>query len=119
MLGINKDKAKEFQNAEAAGHIKTMPASKANIVETKEEDFKVIDNPTDFQYAVGNAQMSGRTYLEVSDELFNYLVKNNNTQYLTYGNPGIKIFKEGTMEKILAFESLSPDEQAKKLRGQV
>ena len=113
MLG---KKDKDYRDAEAAGHIKSMPVTGGNIVESSDDDFKVIDNPTDFHTAIGHAQMAGRDYLEVSGDLFNYLVKNHKTPYLTYGNPGVKVFKEGTRQKIMEFEKLNPDEQQRRLR---
>jgi hypothetical protein len=113
MLGLGKNKEKEMINAEANGQIKSMPVSKANIVEVEEVDVKVVDNPHDFNMAIGHAQMAGRDYLEVSEELFNYLVKNNQTDYLTYGSPGVKVYRAGTKEKIERLEKLSPDEQIK------
>lgn len=109
MLGKGT-KDKDFANAEAAGHLKSMPMSKANMVETSAYEEKVVDNPEDFRIAIGHAQMAGKDFVEVSEELFNYLVKNNPTEYITYGSPGVKVFKEGTRAKIESLERLSPEE---------
>jgi hypothetical protein len=115
MLGINKGK-NDLMDAEAMGQLKTMPSTKGQIIE-KDLSKEVIDNPQDFQAAIGHAQMAGQDYVEVSDRMFSYLVKNSATEYLTYGNPGVKVFKEGTRDKIVEFESLNPDEQVRRKLG--
>jgi hypothetical protein len=112
MLGKG-NKEKDFSLAEAAGHLKTMPVSKGNVVEDVIVDDVVVDNPEDFRMAIGRAQMAGRESIEVSEELFNYLVKNNQTEYLTYGSPGVKVYRAGTRDKIEKFEALNPDEQSR------
>lgn len=58
----------------------------------------VIDNPEDFRVKVGQAQMEGVKFLTVTEKLFNYYCKSAD-DYFTYGEPGIKVYKEGTREK--------------------
>lgn len=110
MLGKNKDK---FSALEVAGQIKSMPMTMGDAIDSDVDDGKVIDNPEDFRAAIHHAQLSGKDAVEVSEELFFYLVKNNQTEYLTYGSPGVKVFKEGTKDKILQLEKLPPEEANK------
>jgi hypothetical protein len=112
MINLKGTKEKDMAVAESLGHIKTMPVAKTNILAEEFND-KVVDNPEDFRVAIGHAQLSGKDYIEVSEPLFNYLVKNNQTEYLTYGSPGVKVFKEGTKDKILNMENLPPEENAR------
>lgn len=67
---------------------------------------KACENPEEFARAVAFAQADGDGEIEVSQKLFDFLVKNNKTKYLTYGNPGVKVFVEGTKEKIKKDESM-------------
>lgn len=108
-------KNKDLGDAEAVGNLKTMPPKQDPIVEKNYEGV-VVDNPEDFRMAVGHAQMAHAEYIEVSARMFEYLVKNNKTEYITYGSPGIKVYKEGTREKIEAWERLSPEQQMIQMR---
>lgn len=86
---------KTLKDGEASGKIRTMPEAK--IQETFEiEKPKVISTPDDFRIALGNAQLDGEDYIEVDEKLFKYLLKNNKSKYLTYGDPGIKVYLAGT-----------------------
>lgn len=98
-----------LKDAEAIGQIKSLPevAVQPAVVEEASE---VLDTPHDFQMAIGNAQMDGKEFVEVSEKLFKYLVKNNKTNYLTYGDPGVKVFKVGTREEIENEESMTAEQ---------
>lgn len=102
-------KQESFKDAEANGHIKTLPEITETVVESKIPE-NITDNAEDFRLAIGRAQMDGLDYVEVSERLFNYLVKNQKTNYLTYGSPGIKVFKTGTRDQILREEKLNAEE---------
>lgn len=109
-----KDQKTLFKDAEAMGNIKTGPVIPEPEAPMAHQT-KVIDNPTDFQYAVGKAQMAmqegdGEDYVEVSKELFEYLVKNQKTPYITYGDPGVKVYLEGTREACEERDRLSADD---------
>ena len=99
-----------FKESESRGHIKSLKAKKEDPVEVTPTSELAIDNPEDFRMAIGNAQMEGLDYIEVTEKLFSYLVKNNKTNYLTYGEPGIKVFKVGTREEIQRLENMSAEE---------
>jgi len=88
----------EFGIAESLGEIVTMPEINEAVVETKEPP-TVIDNPEEFRMAIGQAQMAGEEYIEVGEKLFKYLLKNSKSKYLTYGDPGVKVYLQGTREK--------------------
>ncbi len=80
-------------------------------VETQDNDLtkKILDNPEEFRVAVGQAQMDGIQHLEVTEKLFAYLTRNSDTKYLTYGDPGLKIYKAGTKDAIEKVESMNAE----------
>ncbi len=89
----------------------------------KEEDgdVPIIANYQDFQAAVSKAQMQGEDgdrYVEVTDVFFKLLTKGKNTPYISYGNPTVKVFREGTVDEIEKSESRSADEVAGLVRSQ-
>lgn len=100
----------DLKSAESLGQIKTSP--KADVTETDAVVSEVIDNPEEFRMAIGNCQLEGRNWVEVSERLFNYLIKNQKTAYITYGDPGIKVFKTGTRAGIAKEERMSAEEYA-------
>lgn len=109
-----KDQRSMFKDAEAAGQLKTGPVVPEPTA-PMEHQAKIIDNPSDFQYAVGKAQMAmqegdGGDYVEVSKELFEYLVKNQKTPYITYGDPGVKVYLAGTREACEERDKLSAED---------
>lgn len=109
-----KDQKTLFKDAEAVGQLKSQPVVPEPDA-PKAHEAKIIDNPTDFQYAVGKAQMAmqegdGEDFVEVSKELFEYLVKNQKTRYITYGSPGVKVYLAGTREECEITDSLSAEE---------
>jgi hypothetical protein len=77
-----------------------------------------IDNHDDFNAAVleAQAQISEDPYpfVEVSDRFFKALSKGRELKSLTYGNPGIRVFKAGTIDSVLAEERL-PAEKFREL----
>lgn len=75
----------------------------------------VLDDLEKFRTAVGQAQMTGHDYLEVSERLFKYLVKDANSKFLTYGQPGIKVYKAGTREQLERDQHMSSDDYYKRL----
>lgn len=58
-----------------------------------------IDDLDSFRIAIGHAQMDQQEYIEVGPRLFKYLTKNTKTEYVTYGDPGIKVYLKGTREE--------------------
>lgn len=102
----------EFGIAESLGDIVTMPEINEEIVNPDAEKSEVIDNPQDFRMAIGRAAMEGEEYIEVSEKLFKYLLKNSKSPYLTYGDPGIKVYLAGTREEIEREERMSAEQYA-------
>lgn len=49
-------------------------------------------------------------YLEVTDMFFKALTKGQKTSYLTYGKPGIKIYRSGTKAECDAEDNMSADD---------
>ena len=70
---------------------------------------KVLANLEEFRIAVSQAQLDGIECLTVNEKLFSYLAKNSNGSYITYGSPGVKVYKEGSKEETDKFESLSAE----------
>lgn len=104
------EKVKTFREAEAVGQVKSLPEVKEEAkAEVFEQSHAVIDTPDKFQEAIGNAQLDGLEYIEVEEKLFKHLVRNSPTEYLTYGKPGVKVFKRGTREAILKKDNLSAE----------
>lgn len=54
--------------------------------------------------------MEGIGELTVSEKLFAYLCKDKNSRSLTYGDPGIRVFIDGTQEKLLIEEGQTAEE---------
>lgn len=111
----------EFKEAEALGHIKTMPEYHE---EKKPEAPKetVINDPEEFRMAVANAQMEGVDHVIVTERVLNYLLRGNKGMSLTYGNPGVRVYLEGTKADTDRMEKLTAEayheEYIKKMRGQ-
>lgn len=104
------EKVKTFKEAEALGQVKSLP----EVKEPKEEvafaqSHDIIDTPDKFEQAIGNAQLDGLEYIEVEERLFKHLVRNSPTEYLTYGKPGVKVFKRGTRDAIMKKDNLSAE----------
>lgn len=112
----------EFGIAESLGQIKTMPEIDETVVAPKEEQ-KIIDSPEEFRLAIGQAQMEGEDSLEVGERLFKYLLKNSKSPYLTYGDPGIKVYLAGTREKYEREDAMNAEAfmelKAKQERGEL
>lgn len=98
----------EFGIAESLGQIQTMPEIEEKVLGIKEQS-TVIESPEDFRIAVGQAQMEGDEYIEVGEKLFKYLLKNSKSKYLTYGDPGIKVYLKGTREKYEREDKMSAE----------
>lgn len=99
----------DFRTAEATGKIQTMPEV-VQMPEVQKEVLEVLDDPTSFQMAIGHAQMDGKDHVIVSERLFNHLLRGNKSNYLTYGTPGIKIYKAGTKEECDSTDAMNAEE---------
>lgn len=99
----------EFGIAESIGEIHTMPEIDEQIFEEKKE-ITTIDNPEEFRMAIGAAEMNGEEYVEVSEKLFKYLLKNSKSRYLTYGNGGIKVYLKGTKPENDKIDKMSAEQ---------
>lgn len=75
----------------------------------KSKKSKILDSFPDFQMAVSEAQLTGLDHLEVTHKLFKSLTKGVETNYLTWGHPGVKVFPEGTMKGILEDEKMDAE----------
>lgn len=105
---MKQTKIDDLKRSEAQGHIKTLE-EEPELPVTPIESTPDIDQPDDFRIAIGNAQMEGADSIEVTERLFKYLVKNSKSRYITYGNPGIKVFMKGTRDEIEREESMSAE----------
>lgn len=70
---------------------------------------KTLDSYNDFMMAVNEAQLTGLDHLEVTHKLFKSLTKGVETNYLTWGHPGVKVFPEGTMKGIIEDEKMDAE----------
>ena len=73
----------------------------------------IASNPTEFHTMVGKAQMSDDRVVEVTEELFNFLLNGQKSDYIMHGNPAVRVYKVGTRDQIEYRESLSLDELMK------
>lgn len=69
-----------------------------------------IDNYDDFNAAIldlhTHIDEDPRPTLEVSERFFLALAKGRPINSMTYGNPGVRIFKKGMMDQILSEERM-------------
>lgn len=76
----------------------------------KEKEPTALDNYDDFNNAVleihRTTSPGDEPCLEVSEKLFGALTRGQKTSYLTYGQPGIKVFKVGTQDQIEREEAM-------------
>lgn len=103
------NKTDEFKKAEALGQIKTMPAEKELPAPVEPEPIEIVNDPASFAAAIGNAQMEDIDSIEVGEKLFKHLMRNSKAKYLTYGNPGIKVYLAGTRDQIEREENMSAE----------
>lgn len=103
----------EFLEAQARGDLHAMP-ERPDIVKSEAPAEVVIDNPEEFRRAVGMAQMSRKAdaHVVVSEALFSFLSGNQKTRYMTYGSPGVRVFKPGDRESVLDIERMTHEEYA-------
>ncbi len=90
-----------FKTSEALGELATMPAMQTLNEKEKPKDKKIASTPDEFRTALWEAQFDGTGTVEVTDELYHFIIKNNPTESFTYGNPGVRVFKQGTKDVIL------------------
>ncbi len=69
----------------------------------------VIENYQDFNVGLGMCQTEGIEAMEVAQEFFDVLAKGKPTPFIVYGNPAVKVFAQGKMEKGLKILNLDRD----------
>ncbi len=69
----------------------------------------VIDNHQDFNVALGMCQAEEIEAMEVSLDFFARISHGKETPFIIYGNPAVKVFPAGKMEKGLKILQLSRD----------
>jgi hypothetical protein len=124
--GTSETNSKQVRLKKKTSHIKEVEATVHDdgkvtySDEAGEEKAYVIDSTEDFRFAMGEAQLTGKKNLEVSHRLFDHLTLGKPTPYIIYGNPAVKIYREGTMDQIEKLESLDVEDlielKAKKAR---
>lgn len=93
------------------GSSETLKNVAAKVTEV-EKDFggeEIVDNPQELPGAAGRAQMDGKDHLYISEKLFNYLSSGKPTPFITYGSPGIRLYKPGTKEECEKSDFTSPE----------
>lgn len=103
---MSRSKQADFKQAEALGHIKTMPITAEAPKEEEAKADDVIDDPDSLRFAVANAQMDGVPYLFVSERVMQYIVRGKKDVSVTYGDPGVRLYVKGTKEGLDELESL-------------
>ena len=101
----------DLNKGEALGQIKSMKQApeKEAPKQVTDETNGIIDNAEEFRMAIGNAQMENLEYVEVSERLYKFLLKNRESNYLTYGDPGIKVYRAGTKKKCDREDNMPPE----------
>ena len=97
-----------FKDAEALGKINTMPELK-HTPAVEEPNTEVITDPTQFQMAIARAQFDGIDHVIVDKNVLMSLLRGNKGVSLTYGNPGVRVYLEGTKESCEDIEKLSAE----------
>lgn len=98
----------DLRMAEAAGVIKSADFSEAPPAIVTPDT--VYDNPEDFRVAIGYAQMEGLTHITVSERLMKHLSRSDKVESITYGSPGVRVYKVGCKEKLDKLESMRAEE---------
>lgn len=108
---LTKDGNEDLKKGEALGMVRTMPTKTEPVAMRPvfDSEVGVVDSPHEFQGAIGQAQMEGLEYVEVSERMFSYLLKNNKSNYLTYGSPGIKVYRAGTRAQMEREDRMSAE----------
>lgn len=78
--------------------------------QTSDTTSKVIDNYGDFQSAYSSCVMDGLEEIIVTEKFFAYLCKDRKSKSLTYGDPGVRVFIDGTQEKLMFEDSQTAEE---------
>lgn len=86
-------KTKKIETEIETGAIDTHEAFNEALLEAQAN---IVDNP----YPT----------IEVTDRLFQALAKGRSADSMTYGDPGVRIFKVGKMDQILKEESMTADQ---------
>lgn len=77
------------------------------------QETKAIDNHQDFNSALLEKQAGivddPNPYLEVSEKFFKALSKGRDLRSMTYGDPGVRIYRIGTKEEIDLEEKMPAD----------
>lgn len=60
----------------------------------------MVKDLREFQDAIAAAQMNEKSFIEVDARVFDYFTKKKAPKYFTYGQPGIRVYLEGTRDKI-------------------
>lgn len=74
-----------------------------------------IKDLAEFRVALGQAQLSGKDHLEVTNEIFDFLCNGQETAYINYGTPAVKIYRAGSKANIDRIEKMTLDQRAKHL----
>lgn len=88
------------------GISKTSSSNKVQTVNLND----VITSFQDFERAYRIASMEGVDTLEVTPEVFDYICSDKNSDSLTWGKPGVRVFKAGTVDEILKRENMKADD---------
>ena len=68
-----------------------------------------------FRTAVAKAQLAGDEFLEVSEEIFNFICNGQETAYINYSSPAVKIYRAGTKANQDRLDKMTLDQRAKHL----
>ncbi len=64
----------------------------------KDDPNFVIKDITDFHMKASTVHLTGQDYLIVDERVYKAIGRGVVSNYLTYGNPGVKVYLEGTKE---------------------
>lgn len=100
----------------------TQDALSAEPVEREMEYSDIVyDNLNEFQMALGHAQEQtlddmnnrwgdGPGHIIVTERLMRYLAKSPETQSITYGSPGVRVYQKGAKDILDKEEALGEDD---------
>lgn len=72
----------------------------------------VPDTIADFERAISDRLFAGYDHIEVTERIFKHYCVDPNTNYFTYGKPGIKVYRVGTKAEFDKIDRMKPEDYA-------
>lgn len=87
---------------------KVIPAPEQKPI-TSPDLVEFVEDPGDYNKAISRAQIYKKKYLDVSDTIMDALTGSTEIDSITYASPGIRVFRKGRRDELLARESMNAE----------